>query len=185
MRSLASVCLLLLAGPGFAAEDSRPLPAEQIEFFEAKIRPVLIAHCYQCHSAEGDGIKGGLRLDFADGWRVGGDSGPAVLPGKPEESLLLEAIKYEGYEMPPAGQLPAHVIQDFETWVKMGAPDPRSEAPGDDLGPRVVDIEAGRQFWSFRPLAQVDVPAVDNHDWPRTDIDRFVLAAAGGGPDAC
>jgi hypothetical protein len=161
------------------ADDAAMLDPAQVEFFESKIRPVLIEHCYACHAAEGEGegIKGGLRLDFAAGWQTGGDSGPAIIPGNPAESLLLQALKYESYEMPPAGQLPETVIADFEAWIQMGAADPRSEAPSDGLGPRVVDLEAGRQFWSFRPVVRPTPPAVQNSAWVRTSIDRFLLAA--------
>ena len=159
-----------------ASGASRELSAEQVEFFESRIRPVLIEHCYKCHSAEGDGVKGGLRLDHARGWRVGGDSGPAVLPGKPEESLLIESLRYESYEMPPDGQLSDNVIADFERWVQMGAPDPRTDMPAPGSGPRAVDIEAGRLFWSFRPLAVSNTPEVEDRDWPRTWIDRYILA---------
>ncbi|MCA9054386.1 MAG: DUF1553 domain-containing protein [Planctomycetaceae bacterium] len=183
-RRLGPFCLIIatwlaITGP-VGAEDAEATPvqlsADEVEFFEAKIRPVLIEHCYRCHSAEGEGVKGGLRLDHAQGWKVGGDSGPAVLPGKPDESLLIESIRYASYEMPPDGQLPASVIADFETWVRMGAPDPRTDAPALDKGPRAVDIAAGREFWSFRPLAPGKTPDVQDANWPQTWIDRFILA---------
>lgn len=172
--------LVLGANAPAAEEATTPAPAltaEQVEFFESRIRPVLIERCYECHAGEAETIKGGLRLDYADGWRKGGDSGPAVLPGKPDESLLIQALRYETYEMPPDGQLPARVIADFERWVRMGAPDPRTEAPSGDVAPRPIDLAAGREFWSFRPLAAAPTPAVRDANWPRTWIDRFILAA--------
>src|SRR5690606_4364003 len=107
------------------------LPADGIGFFEKKIRPVLADKCYECHSADAEKIKGGLALDTLESIRRGGDNGPAVVPGKPEESLLLEAIRYASKDlaMPPpksGGKLTDDVIKDFETWVLMGAPDPRT-----------------------------------------------------------
>ena len=113
MRSaLAVLACLTLAHVAAAAEDA--IPREQLEFFEAKIRPVFIEHCYQCHSAERGAAKGSLVLDSRNGWKSGGDSGPAISPEDPEGSLLLEALKYESYEMPPKGKLPDEVIADFE-----------------------------------------------------------------------
>ncbi len=162
----------LLVGAGRADE------VQQREFFESRIRPVLIKHCYECHSADAKEIKGGLRLDFAAGLLRGGDSGSAIVPRRLDESLLIEAIRYEGYEMPPAGRLPEKIITDFEQWVELGAFDPRDEVPAGDT-PRVqrtINIEAGRQFWSFQPITRYDHPKVSNYRWPTTDIDAFVLA---------
>src|SRR5947209_5567058 len=99
-----------------------------VEFFETRIRPVLVAHCYSCHSAEAaaaKNLKAALRLDTREGLRQGGRSGPAVVPGKPQESLLLAAIRHDDLQMPPNKKLPSAVIADFEAWIKMGAPDPR------------------------------------------------------------
>ena len=126
--------------------------ASQIDFFEANIRPVLIKHCYECHSAEAGEAKGGLRLDSKPGWLVGGDSGPAIIPGKPNESHVLLAINYSGdmSEMPPKSRLPSKVIQDFSQWIENGAVDPR-EDEGSALQKKVIDIEAGKKFWSFQP----------------------------------
>ena len=146
---------------------------------------MLVEHCYECHSSQGDGAKGGLRLDHADGWRTGGDSGPAVLPQNSAESLLLQALRYETMEMPPDGQLGPEIIADFERWVQMGAPDPRTEPTGEAAPERVIDIAAGREFWSFRPLSSPATPANTDAHWSRTWIDRFVLArleAAGVAP---
>src|SRR4051794_41440971 len=104
---------------------SRSAADAGLDFFESKIRPVLIENCYSCHSTAAKKVKGGLLLDTRDGLRAGGDSGPAVVPGKPNESLLVKAIRYEEHEMPPAGKLPAAVIADVETWVRQVAADPR------------------------------------------------------------
>ena len=109
------------------------LTDEQNNFFERKIRPVLVEKCYECHSAQSKKVKGGLLLDTKEATLHGGDNGPSVVPGKPDESLLLEAIRYanKDMEMPPKGKLPDSVIADFEAWVKMGAPDPRGGAVAD------------------------------------------------------
>lgn len=174
------VCTLLVdrAWGEDAPAAKMPLTAEQTEFFEKKIRPVLVKHCYQCHSQEAEAtnqLKGGLLLDSREGTLTGGDSGPAVEPGKPDESLLLEALRFETFKMPPKGKLPESVIADFETWVKMGAPDPRvGKAPSKPAG---IDIEAGRQHWAYRPLNRPGEPDVKNRNWPAGAIDRFVLAS--------
>ena len=99
-----------------------PTP-DQLAFFESKIRPVLAQHCYQCHSAEAlqaGKLKANLLVDSRDGMMKGGESGAAVVPGKRDDSLLLAALKYDGFEMPPAGKLPDDVIADFEKWIDMG-----------------------------------------------------------------
>ncbi|OYP39221.1 xanthan lyase [Rhodopirellula sp. MGV] len=123
-----------------------------VEFFEQKIRPVLIEHCFECHSEDAEQIAGSLSLDSADQMRTGGDSGPAVQPGDADASVLISALRYESSEMPPDGQLPDVVIQDFVSWVNAGAVDPRrgeaiSREPIDD-----IDLQEGREFWAFRSL---------------------------------
>ena len=95
--------------------------------FRADVQPLLDEYCYRCHSAQEPRLRGGLKLDTRDALRKGGDSGPALAPGNVKDSLLLQALRYEGLQMPPSGKLPAHVIADFEQWVAMGAPDPRTE----------------------------------------------------------
>ena len=169
------------------ATVDQEISPQQLEFFESKIRPVLAEHCYSCHSAAAaaDGkLKGGLQLDTREGTLLGGDSGPAVEPGEVDYSLLIEAVRYDSYEMPPAGKLPDEVVADLERWVEMGAPDPRGEAVAEVVGG--VDLEAGRRFWSFQPLARQEPPEVEGADWVRTPIDHFVLAkqeAAGLQPN--
>lgn len=128
--------------------------AEQAAFFEKKIRPVLVDQCYSCHSAKAEKLKGGLSLDTRDGLRAGGDSGASIVPGSPEKSLLLMALRHtdDGLKMPPKQKLSAAVVADFEQWVKIGAPDPRGETPGvrKTTNERAIDIEKGRQFWAFQ-----------------------------------
>jgi hypothetical protein len=154
------------------------ITAEQEAFFETRIRPVLANRCGECHAGTAKTLEAGLRLDSRQGLRTGGDSGPAVVPGKPEESLLIRAVRYgdDDLRMPPKGKLPDEVIADFETWVAMGAPDPRVDAAG--AAPRpAIDLAKAREFWSFRQPTKVTPPAVQRAEWPREEIDRFLLAA--------
>lgn len=133
--------------------------SEDMLFFESKIRPALIEHCYACHS-EAEKIKGGLLLDRKAGWAEGGDSGPAIIPGNVEASLLVEAIRYHNpdTEMPPKGKIPDQTIADIEAWIRNGAYDPR-EKPSSGLGKDPgIDIEAGRQHWAFRPRSNLATP---------------------------
>ena len=122
--------------------------ADDVDFFERRIRPVLVEKCYKCHS--GENVEAGLAVDSRDAIRRGGESGPAVVPGKPGASLLLEAIRYESYEMPPTGKLPYKTIADFEKWIRDGAVDPRDSAGSPQKNKRSIDIADGRGFWAFR-----------------------------------
>jgi hypothetical protein len=168
-----------LAGAGVSAAA---LPREQVEFFEKKIRPVLVESCYKCHSAEAGKPKGALRLDFRDGLLQGGDSGPALVPGNPDQSLFIKAIRYTDKElqMPPVkegGKLAPEAIADFEAWVQMGAPDPRTEVAvaGAAKGPDEAAV-ARQKHWAFRPVARPPVPVVKDKAWVKTPVDAFVLA---------
>jgi hypothetical protein len=161
------------------SESAKPNPAA-VEFFEKKIRPVLIEKCYECHSekAKADGkLKGGLLLDSRQATQTGGDSGPSIVPQKLDESLLIDAIRYgeDSYQMPPAGKLPDAVIADFETWVSMGAPDPR-DAPSATTARKEIDWELARQHWSLQPPQQWAAPAVKEAGWIQKPIDAFILA---------
>jgi hypothetical protein len=171
MRHVLYVGLVLLICDNAHAQEKIG-----IDFFEKHIRPVLVAKCHKCHSADSKEVKGNLLLDTRKGIRAGGDSGKAVVPGNIEDSILLEAIRWEGLEMPPNEQLPADVIALFEKWIKIGAPDPRD---GDTTGiRRTIDFETAREFWAFRPIEQPAIPQVkgSQSNWPVSDIDRFVLA---------
>jgi hypothetical protein len=152
----------------------KPPTAEQLAFFEKKIRPVFVQQCYGCHAATAEKIKGGLVLDTRDGIRKGGETGPAIMPGDVKKSLLIKAIHYQDDElkMPPKQKLSDEVIADIEKWIAMGAPDPR-DGPM-KTGKKEIDIESGRKFWSFQPPKKV-TPNVKG-TWARTDIDRFILA---------
>jgi len=155
-----------------AQDEKQPSDAAGIEFFEEKIRPVLLEHCYECHSTAGKNVKGGLLLDSREASHQGGDSGPAVVPMDVDQSLLIDALRHESFEMPPQGKLPESVIADFVTWVEMGAPDPREG----DVVASLIDFEDARKHWAYQPVTQPDVPTVQRADWPVNEIDNFTLA---------
>ena len=161
-----------------AVSGADPLTREETSFFESKIRPVLIAECYGCHSNKSGNAKGGLRLDTRQLSLIGGSSGPAVVPGDPESSLLLGAIMHEDFVMPPKRKLPESVIADFRQWIEMGAPDPR-ETEVVEIKSTIgeEDIERAREtFWAYQPPVRHPLPEVESSDWARTDIDHFILA---------
>lgn len=168
LPALAALALLLL--PGFAvAGDSG------VEFFEKKIRPVLVEQCYRCHSEQANKRKGGLTLDTKAGLLKGGGNGPVIVPGKPNESVLIKALRQTGeLKMPEDGKLPDAVVADFEAWVMMGAPDPR-EGPAVAKA-AVIDWEKAREFWAFVPPVKHVAPKVANDAWLRKELDAFVLA---------
>ena len=164
------------------------LDAEAVDFFERKIRPVLVEHCYECHAVDAEVVQGGLLLDSRPGLLAGGDSGAALVPGKPEESLLLAAMHYDGLEMPPSGKLPESVLQDFQNWIAGGGVDPRAEPAEPGLGREAggIDFQKAREFWAFQPPQQHESPSVQDTAWPRRKHDAFVLApleAAGLTPN--
>lgn len=163
-----------------ASRGADAVDAAGLEFFEKRIRPVLVAHCYDCHSA-GKKKQGGLLLDSRMAIRRGGDSGPAVVPGRPNQSQLIEALRYESVEMPPKGKLPESIVKDFVKWIRIGAPDPR-EGDVDPAEESETTYEEARQHWSYQPILRPKAPTVRAAEWPRSDIDRFILARleAGG-----
>lgn len=148
--------------------------AKDLAFFEKKIRPVLVKHCYRCHSAEAVNkgrLKGGLQLDTRKGIRQGGDSGPAVVPSQPKNSLLLDALKYQKFEMPPKGKLSQQTIDDFEHWIEEGAADPRDGQP---IVTNSIDFDKARQFWSLQPIGRPTIPQSTGENL--SPIDHFVQA---------
>jgi hypothetical protein len=181
MTALLSAVPLAVILPLFSpAASPADMPgAAEVEFFEKKIRPVLVEKCYSCHSAEARAkskLRAGLRLDTSAGLLAGGDNGPAIVPGKPKDSLLIQALKHDGpIKMPKDGKLPDEVIADFEAWVKNGAADPRGDT-GVVRRPTPMDLEKGRTFWAYKQPAKPAVPGVKDADWPANDVDRFVLA---------
>lgn len=169
--------IFLIALFASAALASSPKPeAAQTQFFENKIRPVLVSKCYECHSAGAKKLKGGLYLDTRAGTRKGGENGPAVVPGDIAKSLLITAIHYQDKDtqMPPKAKLPDNVIADFEEWIKMGAPDPREGAVAASMK---MTAEEARTFWSFQPVKAPALPEVKDKTWAWTELDSFVRAA--------
>jgi hypothetical protein len=147
---------------------------EEYSFFETKIRPVLAKKCYSCHSASAEKLKAELFLDTREGIGQGGESGfEIVVPGDPAGSLIIESLEYADLEMPPKEKLPDHVIEDFKKWINMGAPDPRDGKPPEQIA---ADYDQGELHWAFQPIIDSPPPAVRDEAWPRTTIDRFILA---------
>lgn len=173
MVLLALVCLR--NGSLAQAQENEALSEDELNFFETKIRPVLVTHCYECHAADSKLIQGGLRLDDRAALLKGGDTGPAVVVDHPADSLLIKALRYEGPEMPPKAKLPDSVVADFERWIAMGLPDPRKAAPVKEA--RSINIEEGRKHWAFQPVRDVAPPAVSDASWPTDPVDQFVSSA--------
>ena len=165
MRSLTSILVLAAVVPPALADD----------FFEREIRPLLVERCQSCHGDKK--VRGGLKLTARQALLKGGDSGPAVVPGKPQDSLLVKAVQYSGeLRMPPTGKLTAAEIVRLQRWIEQGAPWPESaavaQAPGAPF--RVTDEQ--RRWWAYQPVRVGPPPDVKDRSWPRTEIDRFILA---------
>jgi hypothetical protein len=168
---LRSACILFV-GVGFAVPafsgvgngDAVTPSAAQLDFFETKVRPLLITHCYECHSEESGKKKGGLLLDSKHGWETGGDSGPAIIPGNADESLSVMAISYRDSDlkMPPDGRIPDEDIAILQQWIAMGAPDPRSGDVATKKELPVIDLESARQFWAFQAPTCNDGDTIDS-----------------------
>ena len=158
--------------------------ADDLEFFESKIRPVLVTHCYDCHSGGAEKLRGALRLDSPAHILKGGASGPALVAGDPEASLLIQAVRYQDEDtaMPPKQRLSPAQVADLESWVRLGAPWPEETAPGEADGsqggaPAGYDWKKWRaEHWAFRPMAQPLPPAVQDTTWGHGPLDAFVLA---------
>ncbi|HBE72130.1 MAG TPA: hypothetical protein DDW52_28670 [Planctomycetaceae bacterium] len=158
------------------ADDAPEFSREKLEFFEKQVRPLLVERCFSCHSRDAKRLEAGLYVDSRSGLIAGGDSGKAIFPGNPSESLFMEAVRYESYEMPPKGQLPDNEIAIFDRWIKMGAPWPKDSM--DVAAPkRKFDLQArSEEHWVWKPVEAPSPPPVVDRSWPRNDLDRFVLA---------
>ncbi len=182
------LCSLLLlawfAIPASSADNpgQENFTPEQIEYFESHVRPILVAHCFDCHSTDAKELKAGLYVDSREGILKGGESGPALVPGDPDASELIAAIKYESTEMPPDRKLPPKVIAALSRWVEMGAPWPQvTSSPGIITQPdEEIDWSAAREsHWAWQPIVKPDVPAASAHGGETSshnEIDRFVDA---------
>ena len=171
-------CVLLLI-------QSAVLADPKTDFFEKKIRPVLSGNCYECHSAKSKALKAGLLLDRKAGWVRGGKNGAVIHPGKPDESILMDALRYDNHDlqMPPSGKLSESVLADFEKWIAMGAQDPRNSSLEEVFavgGLKAKSLEEGRKFWAFKPIKPPSLPVVEKDEWIQDDIDRFILGGVEG-----
>ncbi len=175
-------CGAVLFAAGRLSAASVATPEEGIAFFEKRIRPVLVEHCYECHSASAKKVKGGLRLDSRDGWVKGGASGPAIVPGKPDDSLLIKGVRHwdKDFRMPEK-PLPPALVADLVEWVKLGAPDPRTNAPAAFAAAPTkpaygISLEEGRKHWAYQPVKSAPLPKLKDKAWPRNEVDHFTLA---------
>ena len=176
--------VLLIAAVAITAVPAFAETADSEAFFENRIRPVLASHCYKCHSSKAGVAKGGLVLDTAAGLLQGGESGPVIAPGSPADSLLIDALLYDGPEMPPEGRLAESVIADFTRWIAAGAADPR---PLTAIPKRPSTTPTTSDHWAFHPITDHTVPTVKQKDWPADPLDAFILArleTAGLAPTA-
>jgi hypothetical protein len=170
---LASITATVLAPATVRADD----PGEA--FFEKQIRPALVEHCYKCHSAAAKKLGGGLLLDSRDGVRRGGESGKAIEPGRPEDSLLIKAVRYsdDSIKMPPKGKLPASVVADLEAWVRDGATDPRDAPARAEFAESWAETMRRRgDWWSLKPVRAPLVPRPKDGNWSEQPVDRFILS---------
>ena len=178
-KIIGGICVLAVSMTSPRIEAEEPT-AEQLTFFEEKIRPVLAEHCYKCHSSRSKKLKAELYLDSREGLLKGGETGPVVVAGKPEESLLIRAVVYldNELEMPPNKKLPDRVIADLQEWIRMGVPWPREEPSArkeEKLGDR--DWKKLRmESWAFRPMKKPAAPEVKNKQLVNNPIDNFILA---------
>ena len=166
LRRLILASLFTLSA-GTAMADDRKADPDAVEFFESKVRPVLVEHCYKCHSAQAKAPKGGLRLDSLDGMKKGGDTGPAIVPGDADASLLVQAVRYqdEQTQMPPKGKLTEATIATLEQWVRGGAVMPHgveaAAVKARARSPPGIDFEAARSHWAYQPIRKPAIPARD------------------------
>src|SRR5262245_26419026 len=173
-RLLPVFCVV--ACSGIAAAAGPEPTAEQVKFFEEKVRPILAANCYKCHGSEQQ--KGQLRLDLRELALAGGENGPVIVPGQPDKSVLVEAIKWESYEMPHSGKLNETQIATLTEWIRRGAPMPKDHGGGSGVALRKnrgVITDEDRQWWAFRAVQSPPVPAIQNAEFrTQNAIDAFV-----------
>ena len=160
-----------------AEQTGAKFTEQELAFFENKVRPLLSDHCFECHGPESDPLEGSLSLASRKDMLSGGDTGAAIIPGKPAESLLVQSVHYDDvYLMPPDSKLPDEQIEILEKWIQMGAPWPADEDNA-NIVKEEFDIQQRRaEHWAWQPIQQPSVPSVDHRDWPSDDIDRYVLA---------
>ena len=160
------------------ASGTSQATSEQLEFFEKEVRPLLVEHCYECHSGKSKKLQAGLRVDSRNAMLKGGDSGPALIASKPEESSLIQAVRYDGFEMPPKGKLPSKEIEVLTKWVAMGAPWPTEQPSADGPDREAFDWQKRKaEHWVWQSIQNPTRPTVVSVDWPQSDIDFFILSS--------
>ncbi|WP_166821682.1 DUF1553 domain-containing protein [Thalassoroseus pseudoceratinae] len=176
LLTMAAAFTLFVQRVSVLADDAKPTPGE-IKFFENEIRPLLTKHCFSCHGKDSD-AEGELRLDGRAVLLHGGASGPAAVPGKPKESLLIEAVQYRSLEMPPNGKLPEQDIAKLVEWVEMGLPWPADDQNAPMVNRKNFHITPEQQaHWAFQPVKLRTPPTIVDPMWNTTTIDRFLYAA--------
>lgn len=174
LKPHAVIAVLVIATHNVCRAEEPQLSGVDRAFFENNVRPILVKHCYECHSSDSKDVGGGLLLDSVEALGKGGQSGAAIVPGDPKKSLLISAVNYDGLEMPPEQPLAPQDVNVLKEWVRRGAKYPRSEVK--DKKPETEAKWRGESVWSFRPRTKPPVPKVNNVTWSRDPIDRFVLA---------
>jgi hypothetical protein len=178
LRLALAASLLTVSVSVFGADKDTSFSAADLEFFEKKVRPLLVEHCYECHSSKSDELEGGLRLDYRDGHLKGGDTGAAIVPGKPGESRLVKAISYSNVDlqMPPETKLPAAKIATLTEWVKRGAPWPKEAIPQVGESKNFDLAKRKAEHWCWQPIQNPKLPELKNLSWTTQPLDSFVLA---------
>src|SRR5438445_11865360 len=180
IKSWFGAVVLILGGscPAFGAETSTQFARQQLEFYERQVQPILAENCYKCHSHQAEKIKAGFVLDSREGLLKGGETGPAIVPGDAEKSLLIKAIRHvdEDLQMPPKKKLADSEIATLAEWVKLGEPygETQMTAASTPKGRRSTTED--RNWWSFQPVRKVAVPEVKDNGWSRNPIDHFIFA---------
>ncbi|MFM9114945.1 MAG: PSD1 and planctomycete cytochrome C domain-containing protein [Planctomycetota bacterium] len=169
--------VILPASGDEPAPAAASFSAEDLEFFEKEVRPILVARCYECHSRDAKKVQGGFLVDSRAGALNGGDTGAAVVPGKPKESLLIDSINYgETYQMPPKSKMPATEIATLTRWVERGAPWPQEKPSTAPTGKDFNLAQRLQNHWCWQPIQRPVAPTVKKADWPAKPLDRFLLA---------
>ena len=166
---LTLLALVVSTAPTVTADDA------DTDFFENRIRPVLAQHCYNCHSQRANTLQGGLFVDSLDGLLKGGDSGPALINGKADESLLISALKHDSFKMPPKGKLADKVIDDFRMWINTGTKIPKAFKTNGAVTAATINWESAFKHWAYQPLSESRPPAVHSKGWVTNNIDLYIL----------
>ena len=166
---LTLLALVVSTVPTVTADDT------DTDFFENRIRPVLAQHCYNCHSQRANTLQGGLFVDSLDGLLKGGDSGPALISGKADESLLISALKHDSFKMPPKGKLADKVIDDFRMWINTGTKIPKAFQTNGAVTAATINWESAFKHWAYQPLSESRPPAVHSKGWVTNNIDLYIL----------